>query len=89
MKKELLEYKYDGDAILCKYNCIKLTIDADYFWYDYIVENGYHEVAINGFDPTSLYGHTQKCYYIDKEQYLSDIPPEVLIQYIQYELSFN
>jgi len=87
MDKQSLIYKITGDEIVCDYNCITITIDSDHFWDEFVVHNGYNEGAINGFDPNSRYGHTQVEYSLDKDEYMSNIPKEVLIEYRQYQLS--
>ena len=56
---------------------VLITFPVDDLW-DYITSQGLNEMFEDDFDPASLYGHTQRCWTISREDYLnSDLESEI------------
>jgi len=87
MEKKNFKYTRSGCDFVCQYKELTIIVDESSLW-EYALHNGYNEWAVDGFDPNSMYGHTQKCGSLDMEDYLNDgDKTSVLMELIEYTIN--
>jgi hypothetical protein len=85
-------YEINGDNVevtICHdMGDILITFPVDDLW-DYIKSQGMNDMFEDDFNPSSMYGHTQRCWSISREDYLDgDIKSEIEM-YLDASINLN